>query len=273
MATLAFTTLFASCSEGQYWDEYTEEGDKYSFQSTSTSLSYKPSDTISSEIVVTLVRKNTEGAETLPLTVETSSSALTAPTEVTFEAGKANAEYAITVGEIATGTTHTVTISFDSELASVSGNSSYTLTIKKDYTWEAAGACIMASNWAGTQGEVSIEKAKEYTGGHLYRLMSPYYILEPSYCPAPGFHVQFYLDENYEPAGLPRSQDIGEAASGGGNYHLFYFEDGSYNCAFTRNGDIFTIKGVWAYGPVDNGYQLYDYATEMFKWTEGCPIE
>ena len=69
------------------------------------------------------------------------------------------------------------------------------------------------------------------------------------------------------------SQNIGEKAKDGGNYHLFYFEDGSYNCAFTRSGDVFTINAVWAYGPVDGGYSLHSYATEMFKWTEGCPVE
>ena len=49
--------------------------------------------------------------------------------------------------------------------------------------------------------------------------------------------------------------------------------DGSYGCAFTREGNIFTINAVWAYGPVDGSYVLYTYATEMFKWTEGCPVK
>lgn len=273
MAMLAVTSMFASCSEGQYWDEYTEEGATYSFNSVSSSLSYKPADTVPSEVTVTVIRKDAGAAETLPVTVEISGTALSAPAEVSFEAGKASAEYVISVGEIATGTTHTAKISFDKELVSVSGNSSYTLTMKKDYTWEAAGSCIMASDWAQTKAEVDIEKAKEYTGGHLYRLVSPYYVLEPNYCPKPGYHVQFYLDESYEPAGLPRLQDIGEASSKGGNYHLFYFADGSYGCAFTREGDVFTINAVWAYGPVDGSYGLYTYATEMFKWTEGCPVK
>ena len=44
-------------------------------------------------------------------------------------------------------------------------------------------------------------------------------------------------------------------------------------CAFTREGNIFTINAVWAYGPVDGSYGLYTYATEMFKWTEGCPVK
>lgn len=271
MAMLAITAMFASCSEGEYWDGYTEEGAKYSFNSSSSSYNYKPADTAVSEVTITVVRKEAGAAETLPLTVETSSDVLSAPAEVTFEAGQASAAYTIAVGEIPTGTTHTATVSFDSELASVSGISSYTLTIKRDYTWEAAGSCIMTSYWAGVRDEISIEKAKEYTGGYLYRLVSPYYVLEPNYCPKPGYHVQFYLDENYEPAGLPRIQDIGEASSYGGNYNLFYFADGSYNCAFTREGNVFTINAVWAYGPVDGSYGLYDYATEIFEWTDGYP--
>lgn len=273
MAMLAVTSMFASCSEGQYWDEYTEEGATYSFNSASSSLSYKPSDTVPSEVTVTVVRKDAGAAETLPVTVETSSDVLSAPAEVSFEAGKASAEYVISVGEIATGTTHTATISFDKELVSVSGNSSYTLTMKKDYTWEAAGSCIMNSGWAGVQAKVNIEKAKEYTGGHLYHLVSPYYVLEPSYCPEPGYHIQFYLDESYEPAGLPRIQNIGEEASAGGYWNLFWFADGSYGSSFTREGDVFTILGLWATGPVDGSYTPAYYATEAFKWTEGCPVK
>lgn len=276
MALLAITSMFASCSEGEYWDEYIEETEKYSFETASSSFSLNAADVVPSTYVIKVVRNNAGGSVTLPVTGEFSS-IFSGVESVTFEEGQSTAEYAITVNAdaIVMGTTYTAKIAFDAEKASVSGISTYTLSLKKDYTWVSAGKCIMASNWAGAQANVPIEKAAEYSvgGNHLYRLVSPYYYLEPSYCPKPGFHVQFYLDSNYEPLTLPRTQDVGEKASGGGNYHLFYFEDGSYNCAFTRSGDVFTIKAVWAYGPVDGGYSLHSYATEMFKWTEGCPVE
>ena len=276
MALLAITSMFASCSEGEYWDGYTDEGEKYSFQAASANFSYNAADVVPSTYHVTIIRSNAGESVTLPVTAEFSE-IFSGAESVTFEAGKNSAEYAITVDTdaMAMGSTYTAKLSFDAEQASVSGISAYSLSLKKDYTWVSAGKCIMASNWAGAQANVAIEKAAEYTegGNHLYRLVSPYYYLEPSYCPKPGFHVQFYLDADYEPLSLPRSQNIGEASSKGGNWHLFYFADGSYNCAFTRNGDVFTINALWAYGPVDGSYGLYDYAKEMFKWTDGCPVK
>ena len=82
------------------------------------------------------------------------------------------------------------------------------------------------------------------------------------------------MDENNEPLGLPKFQNIGEKASAGGWWTLFYDPtNANYgaDCTFTREGTVFTIKAIWATGDADMGYSPAQYATELFDWNDGCP--
>lgn len=268
IALAAVATTFASCSDEGKWDAYNAEEETYSFAQGSSTLSYTAGN-VPAEIKVELYRSSNVGSVTLPITFESADGVLTGASSVTFAEGSNVAEYAVAIGEVPIGTNVSASMSFDENVVSASGKSSYSLTVGVDYTWESAGSCVMYSDWAGVSTTVSIQKAAEYDG-NLYRLNSPYYYLEPSYCPNPGYHIQFYLDDNYEPLDLPKFQNIGETSSYGG-YWTFYYNKAASYCSFTREGTVFTILGAWAYGPVDGQYSLAYYATEIFDWVEGCP--
>ena len=267
-ALAAVALMFTGCSDEGKWDAYVAEGETYSFAQGSSTQSYTAGK-VPSEIKVELYRSTTTGSATLPVTFETESEVLSGPASVTFSEGSNMAEYVITVGEVPIGSSVAASVAFDENSVSPSGKSSFDLTVKVDYTWESAGTCVMYSDWAANQAAVPVQKAAEYNG-NLYRLNSPYYYLEPSYCPNPGYHIQFYLDDSYEPLDLPRFQNIGETSSNGGYWNFYYNKDASY-CSFTREGTVFTILGAWAYGPVGGQYFLSYYATEIFDWVEGCP--
>ena len=41
--------------------------------------------------------------------------------------------------------------------------------------------------------------------------------------------------------------------------------------SFTNEGNVYTMKGAWAYTDAAGNASLYDYATELFQWVEGWP--
>lgn len=272
-ALAAVAALATSCSDEGYWDAYTPEGTEYSFAQASNSYKYLPTDEIPAAYEVKVYRNNTNGQTVLPLVVDYNGSVFSTGDSVVFADGSNEAICTIEVNNPVIGQTESITVAIDTTAqafkVSPTGNIALTLSMSLDYTWEAAGSCLFASGWAGTDATLEIQKAKEYAG-NLYRIVSPYYVLEPDYCPNPGYHIQFYLDENNEPLDLPKFQNIGEAASAGGWWTLYYSAAAEY-CSFTREGTVFTINGAWATGDADMGYSLYDYATEVFDWNEGCP--
>lgn len=272
-ALAAVAALATSCSDEGYWDGYTPEGAEFSFAQTTNSYNFLPSDEIPEAFEVKVYRNNANGEIQLPLVVDYAGSVFSTKDTVVFADGSNEAVCQINVSNPVIGQTESITIAIDTTAqayrVSPTGNIAITLSMMLDYTWEAAGSCTMISGWAQTSAKINIEKAKEYEG-NLYRLVSPYYVLEPSYCPNPGYHIQFELDENNEPLGLPRFQNIGEASSQGGWWTLYYSASAEY-CSFTREGTVFTINGAWAYGDASMGYSLADYATEIFDWNDGYP--
>ena len=284
--TAVAAIAFCSCSEEGYWEPYEIEEAQYSFAQEKQSYSLTATDSLSS-VTVTVYRNNSGAEVTLPLNVQLSDPYVlsVADSAVTFAAGSNTAELEVAVDEayIVMGTSYTASFSFvvDSvnfteDNYSISGNKSHVVSILKDYTWVSAGKVVMASNWAGAKAYVPIENAKEYdkNGNKLYRLNSPYYYLEPSYCPKPGAHLQFILDANANAVTIaPSIQSIGEAASAGGVWNFYYTTSGGYAqyCSFTNEGNVYTMNGLWINGDATIGYSVQYTASEMFQWVEGWP--
>lgn len=268
LTTLAATAaLVTACSDEGEWDAYSQKETAYSFAQAAGNYNFVPTDEIPDSFEVKIRRNNTQGEVTLPLIVEYDGNVLDVDTFVTFANGNNEATCFIRLNEPIIGQKEVMTIAFDTLTAvSLTGNASMAVNFLLDYTWLPAGSCNFISNWEGTEGTVEIQQAAEYDG-NLYRLVSPYNVLAPDYCPNPGYHVQFYLDENYEPLGLPTLQNIGEPASAGG-YWTLYYNPAQELGSFTREGTLFTISGAWACGvPLSLQY----YATEMFDWNNGYP--
>ena len=277
---------FCSCSDEGYWEPYEIEETQYSFAQAKQSYSLTATDSLSS-VTVTVYRNTKGAAVTLPLNVEISDPYVlsVADSSVTFAAGSNIAEFELLVDEsyIAMGTTYSAkfsfvvdTVNFTENNYSVSGNKSHQVSIVKDYTWVSAGKVTMTSNWAGAQAVVPVENAKEYdvNGNKLYRLNSPYYYLEPSYCPKPGAHLQFILDADANAVTIaPSIQSIGEAASSGGVWNFYFVTTGGYAqyCAFMNQGNVYAMYGLWISGDASIGYSVQYTAAEQFEWTEGWP--
>lgn len=269
LSLFAAMVALTSCSEDGYWDGYKDKGTVYSFAQDAINCNYTPA-TIEDSIIVTITRNTTAGTDTLSIDATFDSDVLIASTsEIVFNAGDNTAEMVIYINNLGIGQSVSGTLAFNEELVSVAGSAICEINVSLDYTWVETGSCQAFSSWAGNQAPaiIPIEKAEE--GDGLYRLNSPYYHLEPDYCPEEGFHVQFYLDESYNAKALDQFTWIGEELKGG-DAILAWFADGSYNCAFVNQGNVFTINGVMCYTSGSSLY-LYNYETIMFMWDKGYP--
>lgn len=273
LAMLAVSALVTSCSDEGSWDGYVEKGDVYTFDQASANYNFTPV-TVQDSIVITLTRSNTAEEAALPIVAEFESEALSGPSEVVFAKGENQANYVISVGELAIGESVSATLAFDENLVSVSGAAECVVNIMLDYTWVSAGSCQMYSQWAENSSPVRVPIEKAAEGDGLYRFESPYYYLEPNYCPEPGYHVQFYLDENYNALAVDQFTYIGELITiEGVSYDavLCCLADGSYGCQFVNAGSTFLINAVMGYDVGGGSIGLYTYETIQLLWDEGYP--
>lgn len=211
-------------------------------------------------------RYNEADAATVDLKVIDPDNMFNVPT-LTFAAGEKTKKIVITY-DMELGTNSDLTLVIPKDQAYWYGNDSIKLNVSRDYTWLEAGVVSFNSGWAGVTEDVKIQKAKE--GNGLYRLVSPFYILEPDYAPNPGYHIEITLDENYNAVSLPnRLTDIGETSSSGGWWYL-YWNTEQYG-AFYNTGNVYTIEGAWASTDSAGKLTLRSLAKEVFTWTEGYP--
>ena len=269
LAMLAVSALVTSCSDEGSWDGYVEKGDVYTFDQASANYNFTPV-SIQDSIVITLTRSNTAEEAVLPIVADLDEG-LTGPSEVKFAKGENQADYIITVGDLTIGESLEATLSFDEELVSVSGAAECVVNIMLDYTWVSAGSCQMYSQWAGNSSPVRVPIEKAAEGDGLYRFESPYYYLEPNSCPEPGYHVQFYLDENYNALALDQVTFVGESLYAENDAVLVWFANGSYGCQFVNAGSTFLINAVMGYVQDGGAIGLYNYETIQLLWDRGYP--
>lgn len=282
MAMAAVSVLFTACSDDGYWDGYAIQEDTYSFAQSAINYSLTVEDELS-EISVKLYRNHTAGEVTLPLNIEIDNTLMTPRSEsVTFADGSGTAELIIDVDnsaiELATTYSASVSLIIDGETLtednlSITGPSSCAISLKRDYTWQNAGYVIMSSNWASVEAEILVQQAMEYNtdGNKMYRLVSPYYYLEPDYCPNPGYHLQFIVAADGTAVSVPVWQNIGEVYSG--DYYYYLYCNPAQGHSFTNNGNEYAITGLWA---VRNDTQVLGAVAEVyesFTWVEGWPGE
>jgi len=210
-------------------------------------------------------RKNTKGQAVVKYAITDNDKVFVLADSVIFKDGVALDTIKVDFSKMAIGTTSTLSLKIDSLSTSIYGDASIEISVNRDYKWLDAGVVSMTSGLLGATANVSVQHAD---GTYIYRLVSPYYVLDPT--SNSGYHIQFLLDNNYNAASLPKFQNIGEEASSGGFYWLYWNAAKSY-CSFTNVGNAFTIKGAWGKGVSATTVALSSYATESFVWTKGYP--
>ena len=189
MAIALTTGFFASCSTEGAWDAYdTTSEPTYSFAQKASNYVLTPVDTVT-QVVVKVFRNNTNGNVTLPLDVKLSHSILTIDTTAAvFADGKDYAELIIDVDypNIALGTKYTANIAFvvDSvnyfeHNASLTGNSSTSISIQVEYNWQSIGKALYTEDlittfFSAPNVTYAVEAEQAVENPNIIRLVDPY---------------------------------------------------------------------------------------------------
>lgn len=182
---------FASCSEGQYWNEPADKGQVVAFTKPAGSITLQPTETAPSSYTVTLSRSINAGDLNVPVTLAVDSAyidVLTGPASVTFANGSYTADYTISIGDIEPGNTYKAVLSVAQPDSTAlihpnSQNLTFTFNISQVLSWSRVTDHAIyydyvianmygVSDLAGYPLEVSVDKCDNFDG--LYRILNPY---------------------------------------------------------------------------------------------------
>ena len=273
MMTVVAAAALTSCSDKGYWEPYEIKETQYSFAQATSSYDLTVADNMT-EAVVTVYRSDKNGEVTLPLNITVADATVlnVADSTVTFADGADVAEVKVNVnmGAMKVGTKYTANLEFavDSlnffpENASISGNSTHTVSVVLNYNWVAAGTGIFASSWSGAQFGIKFEKVEGYSdenGYQLYRIPNLY---------VNGYHVEFYLDADANAVALPLgSIPLGLTDGGAAVYYYNDYVNYPQYCTFVNEGNYYVINALWRIGS-----SLYTGCQEQLLWQTGWPGE
>lgn len=241
----------------------TNEVQAYIYSDTKTSYQFVA---LEQSFPVVIGRNQTEGEASFELvTNDTVGAFVVEP--VHFAAGEKSTTVNVTVN-LSYGESYGLTLMIPEELATAYGAPQVSINVLVDFTWVPMGSVIYASQWEGAQAEVAIEQAKEYTdaaGNLLFRLVSPYYYVSPTYCTVKGLHLQFLLDKDYNAVSLPAEGFVEMENTG---YNWMYWVPSQYPdyCFFINEGNIYALGTLWT-----EGASLYGPVVEQWMWDNGYP--
>lgn len=274
----AAVLILGSCSEGQYWNEPADKGQVVAFAKPAATVTVPATGTAPSSYTVTVYRSQTNGELTVPveLIVSDTTGVLSGPANVTFENGKNTADYTLSIGDLMPGVTYSASLGVEAPDSTVlthpdAQNLKFTFNISQALSWTPAGtAALQSSWWVGNEvpAEVQIEEGNwPVAGERLFRLVQPYYVLDPDYTKK-GYEIRFYTDE----AGnaLKMANDwtyIGVIDDGD---YLFFGCPAEYGCQFISQGNEYLMHGVIGYaGTLTGKVTPWNYEQLYFVWD--CP--
>ncbi len=273
---MAVGMLFAACTENA--PEYqpaapeTNEIQAYIYSNTATSVELTQSGT---QVPVVIGRNVTKGAASFELLTNDTIGAFEVET-VSFADGENSTTVNVTVN-LSYGESYNLTLAIPEEYSTAYGAPQVSINVLVDYTWMDMGIVQFQSGFCGGVAKLKIEQSKEYTdanGNLLFRLNSPYYYATGGqWCTAPGLHLQFLLDKDYNAVdmlqyGFIEMLDNGPYFSDGvAPINYAYYDPinyGSY-CFFVSQGDIYQLGILFSDG---SGLTI---GGEVWQWIEGYP--
>lgn len=215
---IAPALVFTGCSEYEDTEIVSPQADAQAlganFSAATTTIVAHPDDT---SFKLTLNRVNTEEAVTIPVTVVSCSEVTTGvkfcdqPTVFVFAAGEASASVKLNFNpacKFQKTYKMVLTIGDEKDHPYAAGTASTTVSFSRDFKWVALGQPVIIENngWLGEDAGilVPVEWASNYkddSGKMLFRLKAIYAYAGRTANTATG-HIQFYLDEDYAPAGM-----------------------------------------------------------------------
>lgn len=221
LSLLAMTT---SCKEGKYWDSPKSYGEAYAFAKPTLVVEIPADDDMPSSYTVSVTRASADEEKTIDVEFTTKTDCLSGPSTVTFEKGKLSADYVVSIDPslVEAGLNYSATIKLNEPEESIvkvdEANQSLAFTIRHELIliWEDAGIAKTTSSWAEntTPVDIPVQVAVNYPDSKLalYRLVSPYWYLEPEIAEE-GYNIEFLCNKGsaYRANSLPYTwQAMGE---------------------------------------------------------------
>lgn len=263
-----------SCSDGGYWDEASFGKATYAFPKPVYTVTMLEGQELPEAFEVVMTRNNSGAEATVPVQATFSDAALSGDATVTFAAGSNTSVYKIKVGStIAGGSTFKVNLKladeYYSQVDTIHNKCLFTLNTALE--WRDAGTASVYSEWAGNEAPVSVpvQIASNYVGqGKMYRLVSPYYHLEPDYAEE-GYSLQFLLNDDNTPKGFsPTIQEMGEYDSSIGDLAVGLWSNGGQGTSFTLDGNTYTMLMQVCCNYGESGWYLAGMMEQLeFTWT------
>ena len=253
-----------SCSEGQYWDEVSHEGDVYGFAKPAETVRIPSAEAVPEFYTILIRRSNPDGELTIPVSHDdkTGLNMFSGEPTVTFPAGSLVAEYRINIAPGAEpGLYYNDKITLDASEESGKihideANLTLTFSLYHELNWVSGGkATLTASGVFETAENESVEVEVEVATNwpkkreKMCRLVSPFHQLDPKAVPS-GYDIWFVLDnyneayKMYEPYQF--SGYIDEEAG------YLFFGTPSGKGRFTSKNDVFTMSGVLTASATEN---------------------
>ena len=280
-ASLAIVAALSlgSCTEGQYWNDPESKGQAVAFAKPAVDISVPADGKAPATYEVTLSRTSSEKALTIPVKFATEQpDVLSAPDEVTFEAGKSTATYVIKIGSLMPGLQYSATVTPEVEEGFThvdSKNQSFSFNISQLLIWKSAGtASVTSTTWVeNVTADVAVEEGNwPVAGQRLFRLVDTYLALEPAEVGVEkGADIRFLTDDSGKALDMFQAWSyIGENDSTNGYY--FFGCPAAYGGSFTSEGNKYVMAGVIGYsasldGAVTPGW----YEDLIFVWD--CPAK
>lgn len=244
----------------------------YIYSDTKTSYQFVA---LEQSFPVVIGRNQTEGEATFELLTNDTIGAFEVE-PVHFAAGEKSTTVNVTV-KLSYGESYGLTLSVPENYTTAYGQPTVSIAIVVDFTWMPMGAVQFESGFCGGTAKLKIEQAKEYVdadGNLLFRLNSPYYYATGAqWCTAPGLHLQFLLDKNYNAVdmfeyGFIQMLDNGPYFSDGvAPINYAYYDPINYGnyCFFVNDGDIYQL------GILFSDMSGLTMGGEVWQWVEGYP--
>lgn len=249
LVAAAAVVVLGSCSEGQYWTEPADKGQVIAFVKPAETVTVSPTGTAPDSFTVTVYRSQTAGDLEVPVTFSNDSTVFTAPSSVVFKNGENSADYTFTIGDIMPGVAYVTKIGVKVPEGTIthpdSRNLSFTFTISQSLFWTSAGeAALISTGWVGNEDPVNV-KVEEgnwpVAGERLFRLVDPYYMLEPEYADK-GADIRFFTDNDGNALRMEKEWTyIGETYDG--EYCMFGCP-AAYGRQFISEGSEYLMQGI-----------------------------
>ena len=185
----------------------------------------------------------------------------------------ADYEYGNGQGSVTDENGNTATLAFNKDYQLVATANGATMVVDP-YTsesqpeqFEAAGsALIVCPGWTESEEPARVQIEASTSVPNHYRLVSPFYAMEPDYADE-GYHIEFYYDAATGEFTMDEGMYyIGEKYQGN-DVFLYYYPSTYPQYNYLENeGNVFVITSLWGHGN-----SLWSPMPITFMWDDGFP--